>query len=74
MAIEPESQPASDERLTARSIAIGTVLVVAINIGAPYSLYQLHSSQWAISYLPLSVVFFFFVLVLANLGVRRAWR
>jgi len=50
------------------------VLVVAINIGAPYSLYQLHSSQWAISYLPLSVVFFFFVLVLANLAVRAVSR
>jgi len=59
------------ERVTLRSVAIGTSLVVLINIGAPYSLYQLHSSQWAISYLPLSVVFFFFVLVLANLGVRR---
>ncbi|HUT33002.1 MAG TPA: DUF6785 family protein [Planctomycetota bacterium] len=60
------------DRLTPRSLVIGTALVVLINIGAPYSLYQLHSSQWAISYLPLSVVFFFFVLVLANLGVRRA--
>ena len=47
------------------------MLVVGINIGAPYSLYQLHSSQWAISYLPLSVVFFFFVLILVNLAARR---
>jgi len=62
------------ERLTVRSVVLGTVLVVLINIGAPYSLYQLHSSQWAISYLPLSVVFFFFVLVLVNLGVRRLAR
>jgi len=62
---------ATDERLTLRSVVIGTALVVLINVGAPYSLYQLHSSQWAISYLPLSVVFFFFVLVLLNLGVRR---
>jgi PIN domain nuclease of toxin-antitoxin system len=28
---------------------------VLINVGAPYSLYQLHSSDWAIGYLPLSV-------------------
>ena len=48
--------------------------MVLINIGAPYSLYQLHSSQWAISYLPLSVVFFSFILVLLNLGVRRLSR
>ena len=53
---------------------LGTALVVVINVGAPYSLYHLHSSQWAISYLPLSVVFFFFALVLLNLGVRRLRR
>lgn len=53
---------------------LGTALVVIINVGAPYSLYRLHSSQWAISYLPLSVVFFFFVLVLVNLLVRRLCR
>ncbi|MBM4042777.1 MAG: hypothetical protein FJ290_30175, partial [Planctomycetes bacterium] len=60
------------DRLTPRSLVIGTALVVLINVGAPYSMYQLRSSDWAIGYLPLSVVFFFFVLVLANLGVRRA--
>jgi hypothetical protein len=59
------------ERLTIRSLVIGTGLVVLINMGAPYSLYQLHSSDWAIGYLPLSVVFFFFTLVVLNLGVRR---
>jgi len=70
----PHPHHASDRGLTLRAFLIGTVLVVAINIGAPYSLYQLHSSQWAISYLPLSVVFFFFVLVVANLAVRAVSR
>ena len=60
-------------RLSFRSLAIGTGLVVLINIGAPYSMYQLHSSDWAIGYLPLSVVFFFFVLVVLNLALRRLW-
>jgi hypothetical protein len=64
-------KPHRDQRLTLRSIGIGTALVVLINVGAPYSLYRLQSSDWAIGYLPLSVVFFFFVLVLLNLGVRR---
>ena len=70
-AIPPHDEPERTQHLTLRSILIGTALVVLINVGAPYSLYQLHSSQWAISYLPLSVVFFFFVLVVANLAVRR---
>ncbi|MBM4033714.1 MAG: hypothetical protein FJ291_18305 [Planctomycetes bacterium] len=61
----------SRERLTLRSLAVGTAMVVLINVGAPYSLYHLHSSDWAIGYLPLSVVFFFFVLVVANLVLRR---
>ncbi|MFW6107140.1 MAG: DUF6785 family protein [bacterium] len=60
--------------MTARAVVLGALLVVVINVGAPYSLYQLHSSQWAISYLPLGVVFFFFALVLANVAVRRVWR
>jgi len=73
MRAEKKSLPngRADPRLTLRSIAIGTALVVLINIGAPYSLYQLQSSDWAIGYLPLSVVFLFFVLVLLNLAVRR---
>ena len=57
--------------MSARSVALGSLLVVIISIGAPYSLYQLHSSQWAISYLPLSVVLLFFVVVLVNCGVWR---
>lgn len=64
------------ERLTFRSLVIGTALVVLISIGDPYSLYQLHSTMWAISYLPFCVVVFFFAMVLLNawLGhLRPAW-
>ncbi len=49
-----------------RAFSIGLFLVVLINIGAPYGMYILKSSQWAISYLPLSVVFLFTMLVFLN--------
>ena len=53
-------------RFPLRAFLIGLFLVVLINVGAPYGLYILKSSQWAISYLPLSVVFLFTVLVFFN--------
>ena len=49
-----------------RAFLIGLFLVVLINVGAPYGMYILKSSQWAISYLPLSVVFLFTMLVFLN--------
>ncbi|NKB66518.1 MAG: hypothetical protein GKR89_05615 [Candidatus Latescibacteria bacterium] len=49
-----------------RALLVGLGLVVLINIGAPYSMFILKSSQWSISYLPLSVVFLFTMLVLLN--------
>ena len=52
--------------MTAHAFLIGLGLVVLINIGAPYSMFILKSSQWAISYLPLSVVFLFTALVFLN--------
>ena len=53
-------------RFPLRAFSIGLFLVVLINIGAPYGMYILKSSQWAISYLPLSVVFLFTMLVFLN--------
>lgn len=53
-------------RFPFRAFLIGLFLVVLINVGAPYGLYILKSSQWAISYLPLSVVFLFTMLVFFN--------
>ena len=52
-----------------RAFLIGLFMVVLINVGAPYGLYILKSSQWAISYLPLSVVFLFTMLVFFNASV-----
>ncbi|MDP6702492.1 MAG: hypothetical protein QGH25_22750, partial [Candidatus Latescibacteria bacterium] len=49
-----------------RAFLLGLSLVVLINVGAPYSMFILKSSQWAISYLPLSVVFLFTALVFLN--------
>ena len=60
------------QRLTFRSLLLGVVFVLFISIGAPYSLYSIHSSMWAISYLPFSVVFFFFLLVMLNAMVGWA--
>lgn len=45
---------------------LGVAMVVAINTGAPYAMYIIHSSDWAISYLPLSVVFLFSAIVFIN--------
>lgn len=54
------------QKLPLRALLIGLLLVCLINVGAPYGLYILHSSQWDISYLPLSVVFLFTLLVCSN--------
>jgi hypothetical protein len=53
-----------------RAFLIGLFMVVLVNVGAPYSLFVLKSSQWAISYLPLSVVFLFTGLVFANATLK----
>jgi hypothetical protein len=53
-----------------RAFLIGLSLVVLINVGAPYSMFILQSSQWAISYLPLSVMFIFTGLVFLNAALK----
>ena len=53
-----------------RAFLLGLGLVVLINVGAPYSMFILKSSQWTISYLPLSVVFLFTGLVFLNAAVK----
>lgn len=66
----------SDERprFPLRALVIGLFLVCLINVGAPYGLYILHSSQWDISYLPLSVVFLFTGLVFLNAALVSLWK
>ena len=52
--------------ISRRAVLIGVFLVALINIGAPFSLYVLDSSKWAVGYLPLSVAFLFITLVFFN--------
>lgn len=59
------------EGLTFRALFLGVLFVLFISIGAPYSLYVIHSTMWAISYLPFSVMFFFFLLVMGNAALAR---
>ena len=76
---EPQAPPEIDDgppawgavgfRTPWRALILGLALVVTINTGAPYAMYILHSSQWAISYLPLAVVFLFTALVFINATV-----
>ena len=49
--------------LTLRSVLIGLVLVVVVNIGAPYAKYILHSSLLACDYLPFGVMLLFILVV-----------
>ncbi|HIG18778.1 MAG TPA: hypothetical protein EYQ31_16635, partial [Candidatus Handelsmanbacteria bacterium] len=53
-------------RIPWRALVLGLAMVLTINIGAPYAMYIIHSSQWSISYLPLAVVFLFTALVFFN--------
>ena len=53
-----------------RAFLLGLGLVILINVGAPYSMFILKSSQWAISYLPLSVMFIFTALVFFNAALK----
>ena len=76
---EPQQTPGIDDgppawgadgyRTPWRALTLGLALVVTINTGAPYAMYIIHSSQWAISYLPLAVVFLFTALVFINATV-----
>ncbi len=66
--------PPEQHKFPLRALLIGLFLVALINVGAPYSLFILKSSQWAISYLPLSVVFLFTLLSLLNAGCVSLWK
>ncbi|OPX31127.1 MAG: hypothetical protein B1H40_04505 [Candidatus Latescibacteria bacterium 4484_181] len=54
--------------LTLRSVLIGVVIAVIINMWGPFSIYRLHSSLVTDDYMPLAVVFLF-LLVVAVLNV-----
>ena len=62
--------------LTWRSLAVGCLLVIAACILGPNAIWNLGSSELTWSYMPCIVVFPFFIVVLANAGlkaVRRDW-
>lgn len=74
-----QSAPAtrsSHSPLTWRALAIGAALVVAGSVLAPNAIWNLASSEITWSYMPCIVVVPFFVVVLANAGLkalRPAW-
>lgn len=67
---QPAAQRNSRGGLTVRAVVLGILMVVLVNIGAPYSLFLLHSSLLASDYMPLGVVFPFFLIVLLNIILK----
>ena len=62
--------------MTLRSAVLGIVVVMAIVMGAPYSIWMVRSSEITWSYFPTSAGFCFVVILLANAlvrWVRPAW-
>ena len=59
--------------LTARALAIGIVLVVGVNLAAPYSVYVVRSSLLASDYMPVGALFpFFLVVAVVNVLLKAA--
>ena len=58
--------------MTLRSAVLGIVVVMAIVMGAPYSIWMVRSSEITWSYFPTSAGFCFVVILLANALVRWA--
>ena len=57
--------------LTPRALSLGVVLVVFVNLAAPYSLYVVRSSLLASDYMPVGVLFpFFLVVAVGNLLLK----
>ena len=60
--------------LTVRSVALGAVMVVFVNVGAPYAKYILHSSLMACDYLPFGVMLPFILAVIGlNPLLKSLW-
>ena len=62
--------------LTARSLLIGLLLVFAICVGGPFSIFTLGSSEITWSFFPVGVGFPFVCLILLNTvvaNVRSSW-
>ena len=62
--------------MTFRSALLGILVVLAVVMGAPYSIWMVRSSEITWSYFPTSVGFCFVVIALVNAlvrGVRAGW-
>lgn len=68
----PEPDPASSSAFPARALLIGLVFVAFVNLAGPHALWVMRSSALASGYLPLGVIFPFFLLVLLN-GILVRW-
>jgi len=69
MTVSPEDDSARRRAsgLTGRALGLGLLLVVLVNLAAPYSLYVVRSSLLASDYMPIGALFpFFLVVVLLN--------
>ena len=75
MQTDTEIQPELAQRdLTLRSVVLGTVMAVFVNVGAPYAKYILHSSLMACDYLPFGVMLpFILVVLVVNPLVKILW-
>lgn len=60
--------------LTPRSFLAGILLVLAVAVGTPYSIWIVGSSELTWSYFPVGVGAPFFALLFANAALRRLWR
>ena len=72
-------QPASSvrDRVTLRSVLVGTLVVISVNTWPTYGLYVIHINQMVFSYMAMALMIPFVLLALGvNVGLRRirpAW-
>ena len=59
--------------VTVRAVLVGLVLVLAVSLGAPHSIWKVGSSEITWSHFPVGVGVPFLLVVLANALVSR-WR
>lgn len=62
-----------ERALTIRSLLLGIVMVIIVNVGSSYSLFILHSTLISVGYLPLIVIFLFFVIVVIFNGALKSF-
>jgi hypothetical protein len=60
--------------LTRRSVVIGLILTVLVNVWVPYGSFLMQSSRMTLSHLPVAVLIPFFALLFLYQPVTRMWR